>query len=240
MEPPKRSKIVISPPPRKRPVPPVSAPPSELPADPIGEPQPAQQPPATTNDSPTRKPKKARKTRAKREKRIIKGDHPVGYGRPPVEHQFKERNKGGPGRPRGSKSQNTLLRAELDRKHTVREGGKTIRTSSRELITRLAVTEAITRRNHKELVKFIDLSLHLYPDPVSENEVGEAYDPAFDQEMLQNLFASLQLGEAAAQGIDPLADRATGRPDLGQSNGSDAWDEGDWDGDPGEAGDEDR
>lgn len=240
MEPPKKSKIVISPPPRKRPVPPVLTPPGELLADAIGEPQPAQQPPATTRDSPTRKPKSARKTRTKREKRIIKGDHPVGYGRPPVEHRFKERNKGGPGRPRGSKSQNTLLRAELDRKHPVTEGGKTIKTSARELMTRLAVRSAIARRDHKELLKFITISCDLFPDPVSEAGVGEVHDPDIDELVLQNLFASLQLGEPAAQGINPLADRATGRPDLGQSNGSDGWDEGDWDGDPGEAGDEDR
>ena len=240
MEPPKKSKIVIIPPPRKRPVPPVLTPPGELLADAIGEPQPAQQPPATTKDSPTRKPKSARKTPAKREKRIIKGDHPVGFGRPPVEHQFKKRNKGGPGRPPGSKSQNNLLRAEFDRKHTVREGGRIVKTSARELLTKLLVTGAITSRDHKDLIKLIALARDLYPDPVSEAGVGEVHDPAIDELVLQNLFASLQLGEPAAQGIDPLADRATGRPDLGQSNGSDAWDEGDWDGDPGEAGDEDR
>ena len=240
MEPPIRAPGFVNPPPRKRPSPPVISPPVTPPAATSDERQLPNRASAATNDVSKRPHSGQRTARAKKEKRIILGDHEVGFGRPPKEHQFKDRNKGGPGRPPGSKSQNSLLRAEFDRKHTAREGSKTIKTSARELISRLVVTGPITSRHHKDLAKLNALARDLYPDPVSEAGFAEAYDPALDQAVLQHLVASLQLGEACADGINPLADRATGRPDLGLSAGDDAWNEGNWDGNSKEASDEDR
>lgn len=235
---------LVNPPPRKRPQPPVVAPPVTPPAAIDNEAGLANETStattsAATSSVPKRPHSDRRKPLAKKEKRIL-GNYPVGYCRAPEEHQFQPGNKGGPGRPRGSKSQNSLLRAELDRKHTTREGGKTKKTAARDLISRLIVTGPITSRNYKDLDRLNALARDLYPDLVSETGVAEAYDPAKDEAVLRSFLASLQLGEASATGLDPLADRATGRPEPGQSAGDDAWDEGDWDGNPSEANDEDR
>lgn len=237
MEPPKRASGFVNPPPRKRPAAILDTAFNQPPAAADGHLEPQRPQTNAVQPSVTRKRSNAQTKRSGLEKREIVGDYLVGFGRPPTENQFKLNNKGGPGRPAGSKSQNSLLRAEFDRKHHVKEGGKTVKTSARQLISRLVVTGPITSRDHRDLAKLNALARDLYPDPVSDTAVAEAYDPALDQFVLQHLFASLQLGQENASGSDPLADRATGRTDVGQSVGGDAWDEGDWDGDPEEASD---
>ncbi len=236
MEPPKRASGFVNPPPRKRPAAMPDTASNQPPAAADGHLESQHPRTDAVQASATRKNSNAQAKRPGREKREIVGDYLVGFGRPP-KNQFKPGNKGGPGRPPGSKSQNSLLRAEFDRKHPVKEGGKTIKTSARQLISRLVVTGPITSRDHRDLAKLNALARDLYPDPVSDTAVAEAYDPALDQFVLQHLFASLQLGQENAPGSDPLADRATGRTDVGQSVGGDAWDEGDWDGDPEEVSD---
>jgi len=54
----------------------------------------------------------------------------VGYGRPPVEHQFKPGQSGNKrGRPRGSKNEATILNDLLSRKININQNGKTRRIS---------------------------------------------------------------------------------------------------------------
>jgi hypothetical protein len=54
----------------------------------------------------------------------------VGYGRPPVEHQFKPGQSGNKrGRPRGSKSEATILNELLSRKININQNGTTRRIS---------------------------------------------------------------------------------------------------------------
>jgi hypothetical protein len=49
----------------------------------------------------------------------------VGYGRPPVEHQFKPGQSGNKrGRPKGSKNEATIINELLNRKIEAREHGK--------------------------------------------------------------------------------------------------------------------
>ena len=51
--------------------------------------------------------------------------HEIGYGKPPRAHQFKPSQSGNPkGRPKGAKNEATILRDLLNRKITIREGGK--------------------------------------------------------------------------------------------------------------------
>lgn len=53
------------------------------------------------------------------------GPDEVGYGRPPREHQFKPGQSGNPkGRPKGTRNEATILQDVLNRKITVRDGGK--------------------------------------------------------------------------------------------------------------------
>ena len=49
----------------------------------------------------------------------------VGYGRPPREHQFKPGQSGNPkGRPKGARNEATILQDVLNRKVTIRDGGR--------------------------------------------------------------------------------------------------------------------
>lgn len=47
-----------------------------------------------------------------------------GRGFPPVEHQYKPGNKGGPGRPKGAKNRATLFREEFDKPRMIKVKGR--------------------------------------------------------------------------------------------------------------------
>jgi Family of unknown function (DUF5681) len=74
-----------------------------------------------------------------------RADDEVGYGRPPREHQFKP-GKGGNlrGRPKGAKSEATILRGLLNRKIDVRQDGR---------LRKITVFEAILLRFTEEALK---------------------------------------------------------------------------------------
>jgi hypothetical protein len=70
------------------------------------------------------------KRKRARDARTLQKRPDVGYGRPPVEHQFKpgqSGNKGG--RPKGSKNEATILNELLSRKININQNGKTRRIS---------------------------------------------------------------------------------------------------------------
>jgi hypothetical protein len=63
-------------------------------------------------------------TRSDRKKPARRAGDPVGYRRPPSEHRFRSGQSGNPeGRPRGAKSESTILREILGRKIETRIGG---------------------------------------------------------------------------------------------------------------------
>jgi hypothetical protein len=69
----------------------------------------------------------------------------VGYGSPPREHQFRPGRSGNPrGRPKGAKSEATILRGLLNRKVDIRDGGTT---------RKITVLEAILLRFTQEALK---------------------------------------------------------------------------------------
>jgi Family of unknown function (DUF5681) len=69
----------------------------------------------------------------------------VGYRRAPQAHQFKPGQTGNPrGRPKGAKNEATILRALLNRKIDIREGGK---------VRKITVLEAILLRFIEEALK---------------------------------------------------------------------------------------
>jgi Family of unknown function (DUF5681) len=69
----------------------------------------------------------------------------VGFGRPPLAHQFKPGQSGNPrGRPKGAKNEATILRELLDRKIDVREGGR---------VRKITVLEAILLRFTEDALK---------------------------------------------------------------------------------------
>lgn len=69
----------------------------------------------------------------------------IGYGKPPREHQFKPGQSGNPkGRPKGAKSEATILRGVLEQKIPMRSNNRT---------RHIPVIEAIHRRMAEQALK---------------------------------------------------------------------------------------
>jgi hypothetical protein len=68
----------------------------------------------------------------------------VGYGRPPRAHQFKPGESGNArGRPKGAKSEATILKTLLYRKIEIREGGRVRKVTVYEAIYLRCVEDAL-------------------------------------------------------------------------------------------------
>lgn len=84
------------------------------------------------------------KKKASAKKAKADDNYEVGYKKPPKSSQFKKGKSGNPkGRPKKSKNLNTLLNNELDEVVTVREQGRVIQLSKRELMVKKMVHEAV-------------------------------------------------------------------------------------------------
>ena len=71
-------------------------------------------------------------------------DYEVGYKKPPKDTRFQPGHSGNPkGRPPGSKSLRTLIERELETKVTVREGGRVVEMTKRELLAKQVTKKAI-------------------------------------------------------------------------------------------------
>lgn len=88
---------------------------------------------------------------------------PVGYKRPPVEHQFKKGQKPpGSGRRRESKNYETIAGELLESRIMVIEGGKKVRMSRKEALFRRAYATAMSGRVN-DVVRFFALVERLAP-----------------------------------------------------------------------------
>jgi hypothetical protein len=89
------------------------------------------------------KPRK-RKSSPKRHARAAVDDNDVGYGKPPRTHQFKPGKSGNPkGRPKGAKSEETILRELLQQKISLNERGKARRITIHEGIFRRIIEDCL-------------------------------------------------------------------------------------------------
>ena len=86
-------------------------------------------------------------------------DPKVGYGRPPTHSQFKPGQSGNPkGRPKGTRSLSSILRAATSERVTIIENGK------RKSVTKLdaAVKQAVNQAaggDHRAMRMLVDLTL---------------------------------------------------------------------------------
>jgi hypothetical protein len=81
--------------------------------------------------------------------RPVRSDDDIGYGRPPRAHQFKPGQSGNPkGRPKGARNEATILHELLNRKISIREGGRTRKITVLEAIL-LRFTEDSLKGNTK-------------------------------------------------------------------------------------------
>ena len=84
----------------------------------------------------------------------------VGPGYPPKEYQFKPGQSGNPnGRPLGQKSMHAIIREELSRRVTVKEGNEISEISTKRAIGRRWVLEAL-KGNLKAAKIIIHFMLH--------------------------------------------------------------------------------
>lgn len=71
-------------------------------------------------------------------------DYDVGFGKPPKRTQFKKGQSGNAkGRPKGAKGFNASLQKELERKITVKEGGRELRLSKAEIAAKRLAEKAM-------------------------------------------------------------------------------------------------
>ncbi|MFN3890735.1 MAG: DUF5681 domain-containing protein [Beijerinckiaceae bacterium] len=102
-------------------------------------------------------------------------DYEVGYGRPPKASRFKPGQSGNrKGRPKGSLSMSTLVGRELDRKVTVRIGGKLRTMTNREVN---AVQLVQKSRQDTRMLKFL---LEIDPATKAEKNSGAASPVGFE------------------------------------------------------------
>jgi hypothetical protein len=84
-------------------------------------------------------------------------DYEVGYKKPPKHTRFQAGQSGNPkGRPPGSKSLKTLIDRELGTKVTVREGGRVVKLTKRQLLVKQLIKKAVEgdHRSQQILLKF--------------------------------------------------------------------------------------
>ena len=149
-----------------------------------------------------------------RDKRQPTGDYTVGYARPPVHSQFVPGNRGG-GRKKGSKSQATIMRKELDAKKMVRIDGRSVKLSQRELAMKMFTKKAFENSDPKLLKLVLDYADKLFPE---KEDSGSAANPLgdarLDQQILGELLASLAMGEVDPEGEDIFSSLGVSQPDL--------------------------
>jgi hypothetical protein len=87
---------------------------------------------------------KSRKRKPPPDKRAREDADDVGYGKPPRAHQFKPGKSGNPkGRPRGAKSEETILRELLQQKISLNERGRARKITIYEGIFRRIIEDCL-------------------------------------------------------------------------------------------------
>ena len=108
------------------------------------------------------------------------GDNKVGYGNPPVEHQFKKGISGNPaGAPLKPKPTPTDVAAVLNEPITVKTSGGSKKMPAFEVGVRRLVERGLKQGNLNAILRFIELceSLGLLPPPPVEHGGGVIVAP---------------------------------------------------------------
>jgi hypothetical protein len=95
----------------------------------------------------------------------------VGRGHPPVEHQFKKGNKGGPGRPKGSKNHDTKLRERFEKTRLIKIDGIEKVASQHDILIDLRFKQALGG-NEKAQHSLLGEGARLYPASDDDVSVG--------------------------------------------------------------------
>ena len=135
----------------------------------------------------------------------------VGFGRPPIEHQFKAGRSGNPkGRPKGSRNFSTDLKRMLDMTVPVEQDGKRRRVSTLPAAF-LRLREKAIRGDPRAIDRIIELAMPEGAEPQADGEVNLA---AEDQAILDAYYIERSRGEAGSE-------RAARKPDRAPDEGDD-------------------
>jgi hypothetical protein len=108
---------------------------------------------------------KARFSPSRKAGRANTSDAEIGHGKPPREHQFKQGKSGNPrGRPKGAKSETTILQGLLNRKIEIREAGRD---------RKITVLEAILLRFAEDALKGNTKTAAFLLDRYASTQTGE-------------------------------------------------------------------
>ena len=101
----------------------------------------------------------------------------VGWCNPPVATRFQKGNLGGPGRPKGSVSHDTLLKKHLGQKFSVRIGGTEQKLATNELVI-MTTVKAAAEGKDREARKYVLLeSARIFPpEPGGPSTAAEPND----------------------------------------------------------------
>ena len=92
------------------------------------------------------------------------GEYEVGFSRAPPDHRFKKGGAGGPGRPKGSRSHDSILREALSEKRPVRIDGRECNLPLRKLILMKTVKDAAEGKDRHARKYVLDESARLFPE----------------------------------------------------------------------------
>ena len=111
----------------------------------------------------------------------------VGYGRPPVHSRFKPGKSGNPrGRPKGSKSLESLSRELLSRKVTIQDGGVRRKVSLFEAVL-LTSSQRALQGDHRAAKMILDLTQRV--NEMSQVDDETPVSAAQDQELIADFLA---------------------------------------------------
>lgn len=106
-------------------------------------------------------------------------DEPVGYKRPPKQHQFQPGRSGNPrGRPKGAKGLRQILHGEFSQRMKITEGNKSLKVSKLQLIVKRELEKAMAG-NQRAIEHVISLNIQMFglgtDEPKEEEEltIGE-------------------------------------------------------------------
>ena len=158
------------------------------------------------------KPKRGHAVKDRDGKWVPTGDYEVGFGRPPVAHQFN--GKPGPGRPRREVSHDHILRRHLEQKRKVRFDGQEKTMSVLELVIATTIKGALQGKDKPLRELRLEIA-RLFPETV-RTETGEgARNSASAAQIVDHFLSDLGAGS------DPQAPRGTNAADDPTEDGHD-------------------
>ena len=132
-----------------------------------------------------------------------KSDYEIGFGRPPRSKQFRKGTSGNPkGRPRGSKSLNTIVKETLDEKVVVRENGRRGKITMLAAMIKQQANKAVSG-DQRAVRYLIELNLRLNSEDVRQPDGLELLRQAFERDQARK-------AQMAADCSDPLQVKRVG------------------------------